>query len=722
MSAPSSNIYNNRRQDTSFIMQDWDVVETVGNLVGEYGLDSLSKVDIKWDTINKVDDYNNLVDSFVNLTSDIQFVNRLQTELKDRTILPTLDVETVAPVQTTIISTSGYLMQRMSHFLPEAKKSLSDEDYSNYTSSLAGLIWIYSNVSNRKKSPFKFQSDEEMQLYNDVVDKLDKIIETVDQGGLKPDPADRDAVRTAAVHKEYPKILEFYSKYRGVFENTDKICQAISSSASEFAQVTKSLGNASAELMDWGDLKNNPFGVLLNVINGVASLYVAQLGMCNAVLNCVNRNVSALSDLFGIEDDEKSQKKVNKMTPIKAISNIVLSLGSIITSIGGGLFQMISAAFSASFTLFTTILRSILTLSKSIAETSEVFKAILKYVDLAMTMFFLPFWTAFAEPLLDVLMTAYTEILEYGQRFIDYFQNADEDMKNHITTSLKELFTYIKQMLVEGMEVLVDVITEVLPKLLEFTGEVIDWLTDNKDTIVSFIEKGLSAMTTLVERAIGTFLTSGSKWFAFLITKSPDIVKLINNVLKIVNKLLKVGEWGLNHAKTASYALLTTTGAIVGAVLGRRIGTILALFTAGTSLIWATAIGAGAGAATGITAAHVIYDKYLEPGIKLAKEFQTADVKSLSVDEDAIKALNITSSDLPEFAKGGKIYGVQGGHIGLLGEAGQGEFAIPQSKMKLFRGNNNIILRFNKGLYNQKQVEPILRELQTEVDFDYIFE
>ena len=58
----------------------------------------------------------------------------------------------------------------------------------------------------------------------------------------------------------------------------------------------------------------------------------------------------------------------------------------------------------------------------------------------------------------------------------------------------------------------------------------------------------------------------------------------------------------------------------------------------------------------------------------------------------------------------------------MLGESGQGEYAIPQSKMDLFRGNNNIVLRFKKGVYNQKEIESVLKELKTEVQFDYIFE
>ena len=90
--------------------------------------------------------------------------------------------------------------------------------------------------------------------------------------------------------------------------------------------------------------------------------------------------------------------------------------------------------------------------------------------------------------------------------------------------------------------------------------------------------------------------------------------------------------------------------------------------------------------------------------------------------DPATDYLDSIKNDVSKFASGGKIYGRRGGHIGLLGEAGQGEFAIPESKLDLFRGNNNIILRFNKGVHNQKEVESVLKELQSERSFTYVFE
>ena len=78
-------------------------------------------------------------------------------------------------------------------------------------------------------------------------------------------------------------------------------------------------------------------------------------------------------------------------------------------------------------------------------------------------------------------------------------------------------------------------------------------------------------------------------------------------------------------------------------------------------------------------------------------------------------------SDVPKYGSGGKIYGRRGGHIGLLGEVGQGEYAIPESKVDLFRGNNNIVVKFKKGVYNQRAVDDVMSELRQELVFDNLF-
>lgn len=715
--------YGKRGVDSKFVGQDWNTIETVGNLVGEYGLSSLPKIGLKLNTFNSVAEYNKVVDAFTDLTTDIQFVNRMHNELLPRDELSDTDRELVAPLPTSIVGESAYLMAHMTHYLPTAKQNMSEEDYSNYEYALAGVLWLYTQVSGRYKSPFKFKSEEEVQLFEGVKDKLEKIIESTEEGGFIPDQDTRDRITQLAVHADVPALLKFYMRFEDVIKNTKKIVDVIRSSSVEFSQAIKSMGKATAKLMEWGDIKNNPLGTLLNLINGVSEVLTADLGLCNAIVNSSNRGVSLLLKIFDDdEDDEKKEKKAGALTPVKALTNIFLSISSVITSVTSGLFAMIASAIQASFTIFTSILKSILTLVKSIAETSEVFKTILSYIDLAFTMFFLPFWTAFAEPLLDVVMSAYSSIIDWGVRFITYFQNADNILVKHIQTTISSLMTLVKEVLIDSMDMVMALAETILPSILGIATELIDWVTRHKKDIISFVTKGLKAATALVKAGIGSFLSSGSQWMAFVIVNAGKITSLFNTIKDVVNACLDVAAWGMKHAKAVTYALLTTAGTIVGAVTGHKIGVLLAPFTLGISLVATTAGGALVGGAIGLGASAYVYRDYLEPGLKLAEAFQAVESTNLTIDQDKIDAMNITEQDLPEFAKGGKIYGIRGGHLGLLGEAGQGEFAIPQSKMKLFRGNNNIILRFNKGIYNQKEIEPILKELQSETDFDYVFE
>ena len=158
--------------------------------------------------------------------------------------------------------------------------------------------------------------------------------------------------------------------------------------------------------------------------------------------------------------------------------------------------------------------------------------------------------------------------------------------------------------------------------------------------------------------------------------------------------------WVLNNIEIATVAILTAVGTACGAIGGLQAGLAAAWFTFGLSVPMATAVGAALGASAGLASALYILNKWITPAKNEVSELLDG---------------------VPRYGNGGKIYGRRGGHIGLLGEVGEGEFAIPQSKVDLFRGNNNVVIKFRKGVYNQRAVDDVMGELKQELSLNDIF-
>ena len=680
-----------KNPDTSYGWADMDVAEQIAVIASANGMSAIAK--LNFDTISKIETYNKIVTNFANLTSDMSNLKSFSQTLAD-SVDSFTPIDTTAPFQTFVKESSSNLIIDMVHLLPEAKSTLSEDDYEHLESSIAMLMWVNANVSQGRRFPGRY-SVEELQLLEGVMTEFSSILQHFENGDtlIGADYARTQNEKLLKL-KEIPKValtLGNVIKYSPMFsEFISKACQSLNSCISY-------LGDATAGMMKWGDFKTNPIGTIVNVVNGMVGVITSGGVITASVLNTSSEAIGIISK----NADSKTQKNIKNMSPMKLIGTAIGSIAKTITSALSGITSLIANIFQATFTAFTSTLTSVLTLLKSIAETSPIIKTISEYISLALSMFFLPFFTSFGEPILNVVMNVLTTAMEMGAVFQNWLQDADESVKDDIDNILSEIVTNIKD-LGDDFESFVSEFAPLVPALLTFTLNFTQTIIDHSDDILNLLTTGIATMKVLVaNNVIGTMLDIGTIVFDFISENRGLVSNVVDYLIKVIGLSLGFASWALNNMETVVIALFTSVGEACGAIGGAQVGTLAAVVSFGLSIPASAAAGAVLGGSAGVTAAWLVINKWIKP---------------------ATDYLDSIKSSVSHYASGGKIYGRRGGHIGLLGEAGEGEFAIPESKLDLFRGNNNIILRFNKGIYNQKELEPILSELQSEMSFTYIFE
>lgn len=681
----------NKNPDKSYGWAKMDFAEQVAVVASANGLTGISK--LNFDTISKIETYNRIVTNFANLSSDV-------SKLKDfsQTLATSVDsftpIDTTAPFQTFVKETSSNLITDIAHLLPEAKAQLSEGDYRKVEYSTALLMWTNANVSQGRAFPGRY-SVEELQLLEGVMKEFRTFLTHVENGD-EFDGVDKARKQNRKLLKlrDIPKValvLGNVIKYSPIFsEFISKACQSLNNCVSH-------LGDATSGMMDWGDFKTNPIGVMVNVVNGMVGVITSGGFITASAMNLASETISIISK----NTDKKTQKRIKEMSPMRLIGTAIGSIAKTITSALSGVTSLIANVFQATFTAFTSTLTSVLTLLKSIAETSPIIKTISEYLSLALSMFFLPFFTEFGEPILNVVMNVLTTAMEMGAVFQNWLQEADGSVKEDIDNVLSEVVTNIKD-LGDDFESFVTEFAPLVPKLLDFTLKFAQVIIDHSDDIMNLLKTGIETMKVLVENnVIGTMLDIGKIVFEFISDNRGLVSNVVDYLITVIKLSLGFASWALNNMENVVIALFTSVGTVCGAIGGAQVGTLAAVVSFGLSIPASAAAGAVLGGSAGVAAAWLVINKWIKP---------------------ATDYLDSIKSSVSHYASGGKIYGRRGGHIGLLGEAGEGEFAIPESKLDLFRGNNNIVLRFNKGIYNQKELEPILSDLQSEMDFTYIFE
>jgi len=676
------------RPDYWYGATDLEVSEIIGDRSFTAGMDVISSLKLK--TIGDYERANLAFDDFRSLTKDIGGLKAFDDEIKRKLFGNTEKIDTRYDKPTHIWASGYVLTDYMIRIAPSI--SDSEEKLETLAKSFAGVSWIQANVAGTRNRRIENSLsaldllDRSQKYYDEIIQYAEKF-QTMSAKRKLNEKAVSKSNRPVIDIKVPSGLLIMHNIYN-IVPKVSVAFQAISKSISKSVDA---LSGATSALFSWGDFKSNPLGTIVNVMGGYMTAMTAGMKMGSAFLDASGTIIASTSELF----DKKKTKKSKEYSPETLLVKTVAQVGQTVISVFSSGINILSSMITMSLEMFLSLLDSLMKITKSIMETSEMFKAILSYLNLALTLFFLPFFTAFGEPILNAVMNIFDKLTSATTTLSSYFQTADSDINKNISESLEGVYDFIESLNVnfdELKESFSNLVGPMKVFILKFTKTIID----NSESISDLLTTGIGTFKVLLaEGIIEKFIALGVLIFEWIIENKDFVKSVVDVTLNLILLAMNFAQTIIKDLKRFVLEVLPAVGAVCGAIAGAQAGIAASWFTFGLSIVACTAIGATIGASAGLASAVIIVTQFINP-----------------VERDMMKMNDLKTS---KYAEGGKIYGRDGGKVGLIGEAGEGEYIIPKSKMKQFRGDNNIIIRFNGKVYKERELDNAIKELTMEM-------
>lgn len=225
-------------------------------------------------------------------------------------------------------------------------------------------------------------------------------------------------------------------------------------------------------------------------------------------------------------------------------------------SIVGGVFNLISGAFSLlssaitmSFSVFNGLLTGVLGILKKMLKTSPIFDAILNILNLAFTLFFMPFFNVFSEALLPIVLNLLDWALQYGEIFSGILQ--ETGIIGLITESVN---TFVKEIMgIVTSDSFVQMITDllkVIPIIFEFSKTLLGFFVDHSKDILDVISKGLDYFDEMLTNGIIDAVLDFSKnMLGWMGLHADDLVHYTDMIFHYVEGIAGVLGVGLDVKK-----------------------------------------------------------------------------------------------------------------------------------------------------------------------------
>lgn len=454
------------------------------------------------------------------LDSTIQSVNRVQMEVSKKVKKPSKNKEDNAnikkvwnQIEKTAISLGkyrGYLSgtTKKSDFIPTAlTRTHIDKDQ-------RGMIG--ESQQNQQKSNYSFQKKLQAIHYRSIVPPLppsptpSTTAPPVNQSQSSTDPA---------------SIIDVFMKV------LDSVSKGIQQFGQALGQFTSQVGKAYATMMSaFGSILDSPLEATVGIIGGMAQMIQQGYQLIGGFIKTLFDIFSSILSIFIGGDDDKEGGKSN---PVAKILEVVTQIVSAIINV---VIQQIQAGFS----IFASTLEAVFKIVKKIQETSPIVRAILDLLNLAFTLFFMPFMNQFALVLLDTVL----ELLDWAIEKGDEFAELGLRMKE----ILEESGFSIDDILEQVMDIAEKFVTDFLPLMLELLPDVIDFalafantIVDNKDDLLNFIQSGLDAFKEMLETGmLTTFLKFGQDTMKWVQKNAVTIVDFLG---KLLNQALNIAQW-----------------------------------------------------------------------------------------------------------------------------------------------------------------------------------
>lgn len=294
---------------------------------------------------------------------------------------------------------------------------------------------------------------------------------------------------------------------------------------------TGQMGQAYQTMMNaFGNILDSPLESSIGMIQGMGQMIGGAYQMIQGLVETVLSVVSSVFSIIGGQDDSDNDKKNSQAT------NLMNQVIGVISAF----FNMAIQAIQAGFNIFASTLQAVFKIVKKIQETSPIIRQILELLNLAFTLFFMPFMNQFALLLIDKVVQLLDWAVETGQSL--------QSMGGELFESMTQQGLNIEDIMEAIKEIAIGFITDFLPKILELIPDIIDFaiafantILDNKEDLLSFIKTGLSAFKGLIDNGmLPTFLSFGSQVMKWM---QDNAVSIINFLGTILNQALNIASF-----------------------------------------------------------------------------------------------------------------------------------------------------------------------------------
>lgn len=425
------------------------------------------------------------------------------------------------------------------------------------------------------------------------------------------------------------------------------LSKGLASMVSGISQFGGALGTAySAIISGIGEMLDDPFSGVINIMKGMSALVTSAMSLISSLFDSIFNFISSILG-SGSKDDEGGSSSL--------LGNLLSSIFSIISS----LLSMAIQTIQSGFQMFTSTLEVALKLIKKIALSSPIVKAILELLNLAFTLFFMPFMNSFALVLLPYVLS----LLEWATTMGSTLSELGTSLGNtllSIFTSDDEIKTTFDTLVDTLVNDLLPDFVDLIPELTSFAVDFVNKILNNSESIIDFIKKGFEAFSALMDANIlGTFLDIGKKTMQWL---KDNAKPLVNFIAIVMTGLLKIASF---FTKMVSNQ-------------------------------------------TDVAPANAQFvDAVSDLGGSLAESLTSGGSSSVTVDDLSGSAITA--------GKGGIFRPMNGGIPVLTAEAGEGEFQLTDAELREIGKDTTVSIQYNGMILSKNDFKSAVRQTMTDI-------
>lgn len=420
------------------------------------------------------------------------------------------------------------------------------------------------------------------------------------------------------------------------------------------ANFAGAMGNAYSAIAEgFGNMLDDPISGAISAMNGLAQMATASMSFISSILDSISGMISSLLTPAKEGGDEGGIGK-----GIGAIASTILGIVSSIITIA-------VQAIQSGFQIFASTLQAVFKIVKKIALTSPIIKAILDLLNLAFTLFFMPFMNSFALVLLPYVLDILNWAVENGNKYAELGRTLGESFAQLLTED-GGILEQVKGIAVTFITDFLPKFLELLPSLIQFALNFVKNILNNSDSIIEFLETGFDAFTAMLKAGIlAKFLDLGVTVMKWLGTNAPNLVKLISSVL---------------------------TGVL-------RIATFFGKFTG----------------ADQSDLEKIDIDSISSQAKAMAEALEAINNPTTEGGKDAPRTLEDALKDMTPSASVGGKFPYNGGIPVITGEGKEGEYKLSETELKEIGKDTTISVQYNGQIISRNDFKTTVRKTMADV-------